>query len=249
MESTNKKLNTEKLKKVFNKNNIKVIIPIIVLLVLLIVVFIYFGVYKYNNYRNKLVDNFYQYTEKDKLEYEASVSLDRHKVIKSFVPNGYNISFDSTPIYYKDKSSVILPSNMSIIFPLKKMMQYRVNELSYIEKVNNIYYFNTIDFSKNVDHFIMFDGGDLYLFSDSVSFKINGEDITLSPLSYVKATNGEITYYDYESDTINIVNINDSLVVSNEYYSVNVSYDNIEFYGSKLLLTGNLDYLGYLKDE
>lgn len=235
------------IKKLFSKDNLKIIIPIIILLVLLIILFIYLGVYKANNYRDKVEEYFYQYIEDEKYEYMATVYYDKDKVIKSFVSNEYNINFDSTPVYYKDKSMVVLPSNMSIVFPLKKMLQYRVNEFSYIEKINNIFYFNTVNFSSNVDHFIMFDGDGLYLFSDSVNFSINGEQITLSPLSYIKAINNEITYYDYFHDTINIVTVDSPLIVTNEYYSVNVSYDNILYYGSKMLLTSNLDYLSNLE--
>lgn len=239
----------DKIKGLFNKNNLKIIIPIIVLLVFLIILFIYLGVYKSNNYRDKVVDDFYLYVSLEKYEYEATVSFDKKKVIRSFVPTEYNINFDSTPVYYKEKSSVILPSDMSIIFPLKKMVQYKVNELSYIEKINNIFYLNTVNYNSNVDHFIMFDGDGLYLFSDSVSFTVNGDLVTLSPLSYIIATSDEVIYYDYLEDDINSVVIDSPLVVTNEYYSVNVSYDSIEYYGSKMLLTSNLDYLGSLEEK
>lgn len=238
-----------KIKNIFNKNNLKIIIPSIVLLVLLIVLFIYLKEYQINNYRDKLDNKFYQYFDEDKLEYTAEISFNKKKVIKAFVPKEYNINFDSTPIYYSEQSKVILPKNMNLILPLKKKNQYKITEFTYIEKINNIFNLVNDNYNKNIDHFILYDGKDLYLFSDSVTFKLNGKDITLSPLSYLIAYPDTLIYYDYELDTYNKVSNTNEIIISNDYYKLNVSYDNIEYPNNKTILTSNIDYLSILKEN
>ena len=240
-----------KILKLFNNKNMKIIIPSIVLFVLLIVVIVYFSIYRYNNYRDKKDIDLYQYFGEQKVEYKATVSYNKKKVIKAFEPHEYKINYESIPIYYNNEEddNVIFPSQMSIIQPLKKNFQLKIPEFSYIEKANSIHYLTFEDYNKNIDHYIMYDGNDLYFFSDSVSFIINGEEVTLSPLSYVVASLNEFSYYDYESDTYRRYDNKDAIILHNEYYTINVSNDNIEYFGDRLLLTGNFDYLAFLKQE
>jgi len=238
----------KKMKELFKDKNLRIIIPIIVLLVLMIILFIYFKVYQYNNYRNKNDYTFYQYIEDTKFEFDAIVSLNKKGVIKGFEPTEYKINYDSTPIYYLDKDidKVIIPSNMIIVLPLKREFQYKIPEFSYIEKVGSIQYITFEDYHKNMDHYVLYDGEDLYFFSDSVSFTLNGEEITLSPLSYIKDTISEFSYYDYETDTFVKIETDEEIVVSNEHYIVNVSNDYVNYLGERLLLTSNFDFLNTL---
>ena len=74
---------------------------------------------------------------------------------------------------------------MNAIFPMKNQYQAKTKEFSYIEKNNNINYLVFEDYNKNSDHFILFDGNNLYFFSDSTSFTVNNKTITLSPMSYI----------------------------------------------------------------
>lgn len=236
------------IKKIFSNKNMKIIIPAIVLIVLLIVVFIYLREYQFNNYRNKKEYEFYQYYGEEKIEYEATVSFNKKEVIKAFVPKEYKINYDSRPIYYLDEeiNNVIFPSNMIIILPLKREFQYKIPEFSYIEKVGSLQYITFEEYHKNIDHYVLYDGEDLYFFSDGVTFTLNGEEITLSPLSYVVDKLNEFSYYDYESDTFKTYETREEVIVSNEYYTVNVSNDNVEYLGEKLLLTSNFDFLNNL---
>lgn len=237
-----------KLKEILNQKNMKIIIPVIVLLVLLIIVFIYLKIYQYNNYRNKQDYTFYQYIGDNKFEFDATISFNKKEVIKAFELKDYKLNYDSTPIYYLDKdiNKVILPSNMIIVLPLKKEFQYKTPEFTYVEKVGNIQYMNFEDYHKNIDHYVLYDGADLYFFSDSVTFTINGEEVTLSPLSYVKDALNEFSYYDYEKDTYVTLETTEEVIASNEYYTVNLSNDYINYFGERILLTSNFDFLNTL---
>ena len=108
---------------------------------------------------------------------------------------------------------------------------------------------NFEDYHKNIDHYVLFDGEDLYFFSDSVKFKINDEEITLSPLSYVIDSTSTFSYYDFENDTYKQYDYNGTVIISNDLYEINTSNDNIEYFGDKLLLTSDLSYLSTLKEK
>ena len=231
--------------KILNNKNVKIIIPLIALVVIAIVLIVYFREYQYNNYRNKTNHEFYQYFSGLKVEYEASLSLNKDKEIKGFVPKDLTINYESIPIYFKDEKKVIFPSELSIIFPLKNNT-YKIKEFSYLQQINNIHYLTFEDYYKNLDHFILFDGNNLYFFSDSVSFKVNNEVITLSPMSYVIANPNEFSYYDYESDVYNTLELSD-VTLSNEYYSINVSNDYVVYQTQKMLLSNDLGFLTVLK--
>lgn len=238
-----------KINKILNNKNTKILIPIIVLIVIVIVLIIYFKEYKYNNYRNKVEEEFYQYLSGQKMEYTSSVAFNKNNEIKEFNPKNLNINYGSIPIYYKNYKKVIFPNEMSIIFPIKSKSQFKLEEFSYIEKVNNIYYLTNSYYHKNIDHFIIYDGDGLYLFSDEVSFNILGNTINLSPMSYVISRKNSFSYYDYEKDIYNSYETDNSIVLSNDYYKVNVSEDFIEYQDDKMLLTNDLDFLTLLKEE
>ena len=238
-----------KLTKILNNKNIKIIIPGIVLIVLLIIVCIYLKEYQYNRYRNKKDYSFYQYFAGQKIEYEATVSFNKKEEIKAFVPKGIKIDYDSIPIYYKEEKKVIFPSEMNIIFPLKNDLQRKIKEFTYVEKINNIYYLTFEDYKNNLDHYVMYDGSNLYFFSDSMSFNIDNEKITLSPMSYVIAKRNEFTYYDYEKDEYNKIEVTDDIVLTNEYYTINVTNDYIDYDNNRFPLTGELSLLSVLEKE
>jgi len=234
--------------KLLNNKNLKIIIPIIVLFVLLIVVFIYLREYKYNQYRNKQDSSFYQYFVGEKVEYDATISYNKDDEIKGFVPKIIKVNFDSTPIYFSEEEKVIFPDEMNLIFPLKSK-QYKTKEFAYIKKSNNINYLTFDDYSGNIDHYIMFDGENLYFFSDSVNLIIEGENITLSPMSYVIAKQNEFSYYNYENDEYKKYDMSDEIIVTNEYYTLSVTNDYLSYDDNKLVLTSDIDFLKVLEKE
>lgn len=236
-----------KVKNLFDQKNMKIIIPVIVLLVLFIVLFVYFRVYQYNNYRNKTISSFYQYFGDLKFEYDATVSYDRNDVIKVFAPNDIKVNYESIPIYSSSEDDVvILPSDMMILLPLKKELQYKIPSFSYLKKVGSIQYIVFDKYNNNIDHYVLYDGENLYFFSDSVTFTINGETVTLSPFSYIIDSLNEFSYYDYETDTYNTYEYSNEVVVTNDYYTINVTNDYVNYFGERLLLSNNFDFLNYL---
>ena len=134
--------------------------------------------------------------------------------------------------------------------PTLNCAEYYANKYSYItnEKDNNI--LTTEKYNNRLGHYFLFDGYDLYFFIDEVKLNIDkNTSITLSPLSYVKAKSGSyLSYYDKKTDIYKTINsTNNSMIVENNYYKVNVITDSIEYYGTDVILTGKVNELNPIK--
>lgn len=230
--------------KEFFKNNYKLIIPIALLLVLFIAALVYYKVTILDNYTKETEDKFYQYFYDKKYEYTAVVSTNRKDLIVDFKTDDYDINFDSTPIYYQNKNKVIFPSNMSVVMPTLNCSEYLSKKYSYLAVSKDNYILITEKYSNKLGKYFLYDGRDLYFFIDEVKLKTNDEEITLSPLSYVIAkSNNYISYYDKKSDTYKTIDADSQAVVENEFYKIYISLDNIDYYGTDVILTSEIEEL------
>lgn len=231
--------------KIFFKENYKLIIPITLMIVLFVSFLIYYKVMISDNYREEEIKQVYQYFYDTKYEYDLTISKNRKKEIVDIKSKNIDINFDSTPIYYKDKDIVILPQNMSIVMPTISCAEYLSKQYSYITYENNIYTLTTNKYNDKLKHYFLYDGNDLYFFIEPVTLTINNEKIELSPFSYVIAIyNNYISYYDKKTDTFKTITItNDNSTVENNYYSINISTDNLNYQGTNVILTSDIEKL------
>ena len=229
----------------FIKENYKIIIPIGLMLVLFIAVFVFYRVSVSNKYRLDTEGEFYQYFYDKKYEYTGIVTTNKKEEIIEFKSVSLDVKFDSTPIYYKEENKVILPSDMSVVMPTLSCAEYLSLGYSYVEYKDGIYNLVTEKYNNRLNHYFFYDGGDLYFFIEEVNLKVNGEDIKLSPFSYVVAKrNNTLSYYDKENDIYRTFTLNDmDSKVSNDYYSIYVSRDMIDYQGSEVILTSGIDNL------
>ena len=231
--------------KIFFKENYKLIIPITLMIVLFVSFLIYYKVMISDNYREEEIKEVYQYFYDTKYEYDLTISKNRKKEIVDIKSNNIDINFDSTPIYYKDKDIVILPQNMSIVMPTLSCAEYLSKQYSYITYENNIYTLTTNKYNNKLNHYFLYDGNDLYFFIEPVTLTINNEKIELSPFSYVIAIyNNYISYYDKKTDTFKTITItSDNPTVENNYYSINITTDNLNYQGTNVILTSDIEKL------
>ena len=230
--------------KSFIQDNYKVMIPIIFMIVLFIAFLVYYKVSVSSNYRVDKEEDVFQTFYDRKYEYKAIVSKNRKNVIVDFQPKDIKISLDSTPIYLKGGKTVIFPSNMSVVMPTIGCAEYLSPKYSYIYFKNNVYNLVTNRYHGKLNHYFLYDGGDMYFFIEKVTLKINNESIPLSPYSYIISKyNNYLFYYDMNSDTYKTLTVNgDSIVVENEYYKVLVDKDIIEYNGN-VILTSDISKL------
>lgn len=231
--------------KIFFKENYKLIIPITLMIVLFVSFLIYYKVMISDNYREEEIKEVYQYFYDTKYEYDLTISKNRKKEIVDIKSNNIDINFDSTPIYYKDKEIVILPQNMSIVMPTLSCAEYLSKQYSYITYENNIYTLTTKKYNNKLNHYFLYDGNDLYFFIEPVTLTINNEKIELSPFSYIIAIyNNYISYYDKKTDTFKTITItSDNSTVENNYYSINISTDTLNYQGTNVILTSDIEKL------
>ena len=227
------------------KENYKLIIPITLLLVLFIAFLIYYKVMVSNNYTKDETIKVFQYFYEEKYDYNLRISKNRKDVVVSIKPQDIKINYDSTPIYYQNKDIVILPKDMSVIMPTLSCAEYLSKGYSYITYENGIYNLTKDKYNKKLNHYFFYDGKDLYFFIEPVTLTVNNEKIELSPFSYVIAKyNKSITYYDKKTDTFKTLEvIDDKSLVENEYYSINISKDNLNYQGTNIILTSAIENL------
>jgi len=183
------------------------------------------------------------------MEYIAKIGRNRKNVILEYQNKDFAVSLDSTPVYIKNKDSVIFPKEMSVVFPLKTR-EYQVNALAEVYEKNDLFYLNVRNLNKTFDHLFFFDGDNLYFFVDAVTLTIGKKKIELSPMSYVNASYMNfVEYYDYGSDTYKTININnEEVIVKNDYMTINVVGDEVVYKDNFTLLTKDFSYLTKITD-
>lgn len=227
------------------KENYKLIIPIVLMIVIFIAFLIYYKVMISNNYTKDETIKAYQYFYEKKYEYNLTVSKNRKDVIVGIEPQDIKINYDSTPIYYQEQDIIIFPEDMSVVMPTLNCAEYLSKGYSYITYENGIYTLTTDKYNKKLNHYFLYDGKNLYFFIEPVTLTVNNEKIELSSLSYLIAKyNNSITYYDKKTDTYKVIETSDNdATIENDYYSINVSKDSLNYQGTNIMLTSAIENL------
>jgi hypothetical protein len=241
-------MNTNKFKK-FISDNYKILIPIVLLLVIFLGFIIYYIVSNAFSYSKVVSGSYYQYFGNLKVEYKADITYDKKSVIKDIKPIDRIITYDSTPMYDKNKNIVIFPSDMSVVAPIMNCSEYLTKANSYIKYENKRYSLITNNYNNYLGHYFLYDGDDLYFFIEDITLYIGDKSIELSPFSYIIADNNSITYYDKKNDKIETLDSDPGVTyVKNDYYKVYISSDYIDFSGQRVILTEDVSYLSTIDE-
>ncbi len=222
----------------FIKKRYKILIPLMVVLVLLITVYFLYREYKYDNYRDKREVLVYQYFGGNRVDYTALVTYNLKGAIVNLEAKDQSISYDGTPVYYRDSSMVLFPEEMNIVFPLKDGAQYRLYKYSLYENDNGEKRITVNTDIGNYNYFFLYDGEGNYFFPDDVVLKIGAnKEINLSANSYVYADLYTLIYYDYQKDEAQVLELSkEEIWVENADFSVNVRENYFMHFGKKVLL-------------
>jgi hypothetical protein len=220
----------------FIKEKYKILIPVMVSIVLLVTIFFLYKGYQYDNTRNKQEYKVFQYYSGVRIDYTAIVTYNLRDAIVNIEARDEKIKFSSVPIYYKDKSRVIFPKQMSIVFPLMEGAQFKLYQYSSYYNEESVHFIKNNTDLGNYEYFFLYDGKDLFFFPEETTLKINDKDyIELGAMSYARVVGGEsLIYYDTTTDKAEVVNIKGKLVtVKGKYIDVNLnnkyfmSFDNM----------------------
>lgn len=232
----------EKIKKFINKHYV-ILIPIC-LIIILILAFAIYNIHRlYVNHTTDEKASFYQYFAGRKVEYEGTLKINRKNNIVDLDTGKQKIDLTSVPVYYKeDKVKVLLPQSMTIVRPLSGYKQEKTVNFSTItwDKDNTAYLLKSNEYDAEITNSFLYDGVDLYFFLTETNIKIGNDEITLSPMSYIRVNVGNsLEYYDHESDTYKMMEITtEQVIATNKDFEVNLSSDKVTNYDDIILLMG-----------
>jgi len=223
----------------FCKERYKLLIPIMVAVVLFVTIFFLYRRYEYDNTKNKKEVSVFQYFGGVRTDYTAIFTYNLKNSIVDIEAKNKKIKYDSMPIYYEDKSKVIFPSEMSIVFPLREGGQFRLYKYATYYNQDTVHFIKNNTDLGNYTFFFLYDGKDLFFFPEEVSLKINDKEYKkLGPMSYVSVVGGlTLVYYDTETDTAEAIELNgDVVTVTGNHIDVNVSERYFMSFTNKVLL-------------
>lgn len=232
----------EKIKEFINKHYV-ILIPIC-LIIILILAFAIYNIHRlYVNHTTDEKASFYQYFAGRKVEYEGTLKTNRKNNIVDLDTGKQKIDLTSVPVYYKeDKVKVLLPQSMTIVRPLSGYKQEKTVNFSTItwDKDNTAYLLKSNEYDAEITNSFLYDGVDLYFFLTETNVKIGNDEITLSPMSYIRVNVGNsLEYYDHESDTYKMMEITtEQVIATNKDFEVNLSSDKVTNYDDIILLMG-----------
>ena len=182
-------------------------------------------------------ESFYQYFSGKKYDYEGTLHLKNDGGITdlSFDGKDYNVTLDSTPIYYQGKKKVLFAKNMMIVYPKSNIAQYKVNFFTSLEQNEKKITLKDGSVKKDIIEAFLYDGKDLYFFPEQTTITVGQETYELSPFSYVICEYGsKVSIYNYDQDTMIEKDITTESVLANrDGYTINLSLDSVTLDGSK----------------
>lgn len=146
-----------------------------------------------------LTEDVYQYFLGNRYDYPAGNKIYRSE--EGFFMETAETRFllPNTPLYSSSEDKMILPCDYAIIQP-KLYLMNRLPVLSQLICGEEVVYAFWEDQQRTYQDIILFDGTDTYLFFDQVTLTWGENEITLSPLSFVRVTaQGNLETFDYET--------------------------------------------------
>lgn len=126
-------------------------------------------------------------------EYMKSIGNDKQEVAK-------------TPFYSYTNKKIYLPRNYAWQTVGDNLKCYRIPEFSSIEtEGNNIYKCLVNNKEYMISEGFIFDDSEDYVFFDKGSITLDDKVIDISPLSFYSGENGVIRIYDYEKDSLYLI--------------------------------------------
>lgn len=244
------------MKKIINfcREKYKILIPVMVGIVLFVTLFFLYKEYKYENTKNKKEISVYQYFGGVKTEYTAIVTYNLKDIIVGIESKDKKIEYDSKPVYYSEGEMAIFPNEMTVVFPLRNGLQYKMYKYGTYYKENDLHYIKNTKDVGNYSHFFLYDGKDLFFFPTEVTLNINDKKYKdLGSMSYVSVVGGAtLIYYDTATETSEFIELDkDKVSVSSDNINVNISERYFLSFGKEVLLfsPNNLNPLSKMIDK
>ena len=223
----------------FFKKKYKLLIPVMVFVVLLLTLFFLYRDYKYDNTRNKEEVSVYQYFGGVRVDYTSIITYNLRNSIVDVESKNKKIESNTIPIYYTDKSKIIFPVEMSIVFPLRDGSQFKLYKYAAYYNEDDVHFIKNGTDLGTYNDFFLYNGKDVFFFPEDTVLKINGKDYKeLGAMSYVSVVGGyTLIYYDTKSNDSEAIELDgDSVTVVGDNINVNINERYFYSFSNKILL-------------
>lgn len=223
----------------FFKKKYKLLIPVMVFIVLLLTIFFLYREYKYDNTRNKEEVEVYQYFGGVRVDYTSIFTYNLRNSIVDVRAKDKKIESNTIPIYYTDKSKVVFPVEMSIVFPLRDGSQFKLYKYATYYNEDDVHFIKNSTDLGTYNDFFLYNGKDVFFFPEDVVLKINGKDYKeLGAMSYVSVVGGyTLIYYDTKTDESEAIELDGDIVtVVGDNINVNINERYFYSFSNKILL-------------
>lgn len=217
---------------------------IIVLVLILVCSFVLF--FEINDYRSIKSEKhkFYYYFADTRVDFDANITLDINDTIMSLESN--SMSIDSTPIYFKDyNDKVILPENMEIVYPYKSVPMYKVGKFSKLYTKNNYMYINSEAGIGRLYDCFLYDGDNLYVFTENTTIILDDKRYELAPMSYAYVSSSSINIYNIKKDEYISIDSFEKAEAYTEEYVINLTDDSFTYNNRYYMLIKNVEKLDF----
>lgn len=222
----------------------------IVLVLFIAVLIIVFSTFKKKTTEYTVKNHdFYQYFASNKVVYSGYIKLYKkdNKIVLTVTDE--SIELDSKPVYYADEKKAIFPQNMAVIFPLSGTSK-KINYFSEATLDGDFVYVKDHNFNSTIQNALLYDGDNLYVILEKSKLTNGTESYDLSPMSYafVDPTNSLLEIYNYDEDKFTSIDkLNSDIIIENDKYRVNASFDYMYYNNKARLLLKKVDKLDNLE--
>lgn len=220
------------------------IFAIVILVLILVCSFVlFFEINDYSDIKSEQY-NFYYYFSNSRVDFQGNITLGTNDKIISL--ESKNITLNSSPVYYANHSDqMILPGNMEIVYPYKNNPMYKAGKFSKIYYLSNYIYINSESGLGRLYDCFLYDGNDLYVFTENTTVMIDENKYELSPMSFIEVTKGYARMYNKKKDEyILLENYNKAEAYTEEYF-INLLSDSFTYNNSYYMLIKNIDKLDF----
>lgn len=229
------------------------ILSVLILIVIALIVFTLINNAKKNmtTYKTKNPVDIYFYIQDVKFEYESKITISSEDEIIKLTTEGYEHEFESEPIFYKDKKEVLFPNKMIVIQPTMNFIQKKIRKFSSVYQDDEIFKLKNVSIDYQTNSAVLYDGNDLYFFTNPTTIEFANQKIEIGPYSYVIFNfNKELHIYDYAKDKMIIYeNLQGEVFARNPDYNINLGIDAFIDNGETKLFMKNFEYLKELENE
>ena len=128
-------------------------------------------------------EKLYTYSLYHRMDFYTEVTLDHEENVTKLLYNGEEFTLFTEPIYYAEKDLAVFPNRMSVVFPLEGKKQRKINRYTKVDGRGEQIVISNNNMKYALTDSFIYDGGDVYVFTDGGIVKYGDKEIAISKMS------------------------------------------------------------------